>query len=141
MGAQGNGDAEAQKHVFALARLADIETRFIELVVNFCKSRPVVPLDQIVFKPVVFNEVLELKRFRLGRPVQTENNGGKIGDAFELLQYVFEYGQVGRIRILTGKKRDNEDGLLPPGMQSELVFQMFSVLAKDVEGGDLTAVL
>ena len=43
--------------------------------------------------------------------------------------------------ILTGKQGNNQYGLLPFGMEPELRPQMFPILIKDMECGELNAIL
>jgi hypothetical protein len=51
---------------------------------------------------------------------------------------VLKYGQIVRISILTGKQWENQDGLLPLGMEPELGSQVFSILPENMKRGNLT---
>ncbi|MFH1935356.1 MAG: hypothetical protein ABIN18_27770 [Pseudomonadota bacterium] len=51
---------------------------------------------------------------------------------------VLKYGQIVRISILTGKQRDNQDGLLPLGMEPELGSQVFLILPENMKRSNLT---
>ena len=52
-----------------------------------------------------------------------------------------KYWKIGRIRIFTGKQRDNQNRLFPLGMKPELGLQVLPVLSEDVKRGYLTVVL
>jgi hypothetical protein len=55
-----------------------------------------------------------------------------------LFKDVLKYGQIVRISILTGKQRENQDGLLPLGVEPELGSQVFSILPENMKRGNLT---
>jgi len=54
-----------------------------------------------------------------------------------LLQDVLENGKVGLVGVLARQEGNDQDRLLPLGVETELVFQVLAILfAKDMKGGD-----
>jgi len=55
-----------------------------------------------------------------------------------LFKDILKYGQIVRISILTGKQWENQDGLLPLGVEPELGSQVFPILPENMKRGNLT---
>jgi len=139
--AEGNGDPEAQKHVLAFARLTEIETRIIELLIDTAETRTIVPLDQVILDAVRRNELIQAMGFFLRGLVKTEDNRGQIGDGLQLFQDISEHGSIVRIRKFARQEGHNQDGFLPLGMEPQLGPQIFSILLEDVKRGDMMNIL
>jgi hypothetical protein len=58
-----------------------------------------------------------------------------------LSQDIFKNGKIIWISKLTGEQRNNQNSLLPLGVEPKLAFQMLAVLFKYVERSRLNAIL
>ena len=95
---------------FSFARLTDIKSGLVQSVIYAPKSRTVIPLDHVILDAGIIQEVPQEKCLFLRGSIQAEDNGGNVGDVFELTQdisktgwlaeSVYSLARSGRIRIV-----------------------------------------
>ena len=81
---QGDGDAKAEKHILALARLLDIEASLVQLVVDVAEARSIVPLNQVISNSVLFKEIPQHESLFFRGFVQAEDDLRNISGSLQL---------------------------------------------------------
>jgi hypothetical protein len=58
-----------------------------------------------------------------------------------LPKHILKHRLIGGIGVFTGKAGNNQDGLFPARVKSQLGPQVLAILFQDVKGGNITPVL